>query len=227
MRKFLNIVVGAACAVAMVGCGGASTQLGIASNPRVRAVSVLDTPAQVDVVVDSSTLVDNGGFGTGGTRSVIDAGTRQVSVIDSTTQGTLVTEEQLFEENSDYTVVAFRNNGTPDVLTLRDRRTETTGRADLRVIHVASGVGPVDVFVTPVGADLTGLTPTFANVTIADSQVAYISVDPGTYQVRVAPTGTTNVLLSQNITVQAGQARTVLATNNGTEAGLLVLNDLN
>ncbi len=95
-------------------------------------------------------------------------------------------------EGQDRTVYAIGgagNSAVTGLITTDENAAPATGQTRVRVVHLSPSAGPVDIYVTAVGADLFSASPTLANVAYqAASQ--YIAVPTGTYQVRVVPAGT-------------------------------------
>jgi hypothetical protein len=68
-----------------------------------------------------------------------------------------------------------------------------SGQFNFRVINVAAGIGPVDVYLTPLGTDLNTTSPTVADVGFGAIS-AFIAINTGTLEVRATATGTKNVI---------------------------------
>lgn len=101
-----------------------------------------------------------------------------------------------------------------------DDNSLSAAQARVRVVHLSPTAGAVDVFVTAVGADLAAATPTLTNVAVRSAS-AYLTLNPGTYQVRVVPAGTAPALRAgavainvPSLAVTAGTVRTVVAADN-------------
>ncbi|MES3033900.1 MAG: DUF4397 domain-containing protein [Gemmatimonadota bacterium] len=126
--------------------------------------------------------------------------------------------------NGDYTIYATGGAAASAVtafITTDTNSAPAVGRVRVRVVHLAPGAGNVDVFVTPVGADLALATPTLANVALRAS--AYLDVAAGTYQVRAVPAGTAPASRAANTSINlasaalpANGARTIIAADNAT-----------
>ena len=119
----------------------------------------------------------------------------------------------------DYTVYATGGATVAPFVTTDTNSAPAIGQVRVRVVHLAPSAGNVDVFVTAVGADLAGATPTLANVPLRAS--AYLSVAAGTYQVRVVPAGTVPASRAANVAINlasvalpANGARTIIAADN-------------
>jgi Domain of unknown function (DUF4397) len=151
-----------------------------------------------------------------GTRTLVWQRTADTTAIVATFPLTIAT-------GADYTAYATGGAGATPVtpfVTTDTNPLPAAGTVRVRVVHMAPTAGPVDVFVTAVGADLALATPTLANVPVRGS--AYLpSVAPGTYQVRVVPAGTAAALRSASVainlasvTLAANSARSIIAADN-------------
>lgn len=92
----------------------------------------------------------------------------------------------------------------------------------VRVVHLSPTAGSVDVFVTAPGADLAAATPTLTNVAYRGVS-GYLTVNAGTYQVRVVPAGTAPASRAANVAINVaslaltgGTGRTIVAADNTT-----------
>lgn len=92
----------------------------------------------------------------------------------------------------------------------------------VRVVHLSPTAGNVDLFLTAVGADLAAATPTLANVAYR-AVSGYLTVAPGTYQVRAVPSGTAPAQRAANVAINVpslaftgGTGRTIVAADNAT-----------
>jgi len=139
------------------------------------------------------------------------------------TTATVATFPLSIATGQDYTVYATGGTGASAItsfITTDSNTVPVSGAARVRVVHLSPTAGPVDVFVTAVGADLALATPTLANVPVRGA--AYLSsVAAGTYQVRVVPAGTAPALRAANVALNlasvvlpANSARTLIAADN-------------
>jgi hypothetical protein len=144
------------------------------------------------------------------------------------------------DANTFYTVLAAGDlpmMGDPDLtllLAVDDRRKVAT-EARVRAIHAASLAGTVAVFVTPAGEEtvvsieMGDVEPTLAAFTY-ESITPYLSLSPGSYDVRVAVPLEAGYLVAidQSFHLDGGSVSTLVATNpadDGDDFAFVVLSD--
>ncbi len=71
--------------------------------------------------------------------------------------------------------------------------TPNSGEFNFRVINVAAGIGPVDVYLTPLGTDINATSPTVSNVGLGAIS-EFVSPNVGTLELRATATGTKNII---------------------------------
>jgi len=105
-----------------------------------------------------------------------------------------------------YSLVAVGQEGNVDTLALTDDLTAPpAGKAKVRFVHASPNAPAVDVSVT--GA----AEPLFTNVAFKNAS-SYQTVDAGTVNLQVSPTGTSNVVLTlPSITLNDGTVYTIYA----------------
>ena len=96
------------------------------------------------------------------------------------------------------------------------------GQARVRVVQLSPTAGNVDIFVTPLGADLAAATPTLGSVPFRGVS-GYLAVTAGTYQVRVVPVGAAPASRAAMVMINiaslalgGGTGRTIVAADNTT-----------
>ncbi|MEL7025429.1 MAG: DUF4397 domain-containing protein [Pseudomonadota bacterium] len=157
--------------------------------------------------------------------------TYNVKVTPAGDAGTIVIDADLdLAAGTEYSVYAtgLLAEIAPQVLV--DERRAVATQAQLRVLHGSPSAGPVDIFATAPGTDITTVSPNFSNVPFR-AETGYVQLPAGTYTVTVAPTGTTTAAIGPiDITLEAGGVYTAVArdaTGSGTPLGLILLDDFN
>lgn len=227
MKKLLALAPIAALVIA--GCGGDGTGITNNTNPRIRVVNALPGVDAVDVRVSGTTVLDDATFGTVSAYKITDNGNRNVVFLDATSGGEIINNESLYEENEWYTVVGAGSAGNRTFIRFEDVREEpVAGRTKLRVANADASVGPIDVFVTPVGEDdLTGVTPTSDDLAFGDVTPSFVERDAGSYRIRIYNADRSQLLADETVSIQSRQIRTVLVVDSGADSDLIVLNDRN
>ena len=134
--------------------------------------------------------------------------------------------------HSDSTVLVEGLSASIAAVVLTDDNSDpASGKAKVRVVHAAPSAGTVDVYIVAPGTDITTVSPTLPSVAYQAAS-AYLSVDPGTYEVVVTPAGnnTVKAIDVPNFTIEAGQIRSAVALDapgGGAPFQLLVLSDKN
>jgi hypothetical protein len=101
------------------------------------------------------------------------------------------------------------------VIGATDEATPPSDRWSLRVVHVAQGTAPLDLYVTDPGADLNAATPLLAGIDWREV-TDYQAVAAGQQlQIRLTPAGTKEPLISsETITVPEGQVASIYVFDN-------------
>lgn len=113
-----------------------------------------------------------------------------------------------------YTVVVFTSDaGTPLALTFSDDFLPTSGLAGLRLVHVAPGLGSLDVYITPRAGPL-GL-PSTAAIGFGGN-TGFFDANPGSSQVRFTIATTPTIVFDAGtIALQPGRLYTMVLSQPG------------
>ena len=224
-RLHLLLTIVTLLAAFTVGCGDDK------SNSRLRIVHDSPDAPNVDVVVNGDTVATNVPYKAASPYLPVRSGATEIKVRPTGTTTDVIDAKITAAEKTDYTVLATNLVASIEPLVLTDDNTPpASGKVKVRLVHGAPSAPPVDIYVTAPGADINAATPTLTNVPFKAAS-AYLSVDAGSYQVRVTPTGTKIVVIdSGTLALTAGQIRTAVAVDNtggGAPFSAIVLNDLN
>lgn len=138
------------------------------------------------------------------------------------------------QDKSIYAIGGAASSAITPFVTVDTNPAAPATQVRVRVVHLSPTAGNVDIFVTAVGADLAAATPTLSNVAYR-AVSGYLTVAPGTYQVRVVPAGTAPAQRAANVAINVaalaltgGTGRTIVAADNargGTPLQAFVLSD--
>ncbi|MEL7237966.1 MAG: DUF4397 domain-containing protein [Planctomycetota bacterium] len=232
-------------AVENTGTGAAPISLvlldGTESSERLTA----DTPADlrfvhaspdapdVDIIVNdgfAAPLVDDLAFTEASPFASVPPATYNVKVapFDNNMGMAFIDVDVMLEANTIYTVLAVDVAASIRPLILTEDPRPVATAAKVRIVHGSPAAGPVDIFVTAAGADITMETPAFTNVPF-EASTGFVELAGGTYDVTVTPTGTTTAAIGPaTIVIEDGGVYTAIArdaTGGGTPLGLILLDD--
>jgi len=211
------------------GCGTSS------SKAQLRVVHASPDAPNVDVAVDSKTVLTNVPYETSSSYLSVTAGSTKIEVRPTGTTTDVISATVPLTAKQNYTVLAigFATPGkTPAIQPLLlkdDNTTPASGQIALRAGHASASTGPVDIYVGAPGSGVGG-TPTLTNVAFGTAS-DYLTVPAGSYEIYATPTGSKTVALdSGSLTIAAGAIRTAVALDapgGGSQLTAIVLKDLN
>jgi hypothetical protein len=192
-----------------------------------------DTPA-VDIVVDdnfAAPLVPGLEFPNFTDFVSVEPGDYNIKVTEPMSGLTPIDVDLTLDAGVKYTAVAIGTLADMDIVALvaADDPRRVATEAKVRLIHASPTAGDVDIWVTAPGPDLTMESPALEAVPFG-ANTGFLSLAPGTYEVNIAPTGTTMAAISVEIMVDTGGVYTAIARDNtggsgGLPLGLILLDD--
>ena len=198
---------------------------------RLRIVHASPDAPDLDVVVDGDTVATGITYLGSTDYLQLSAGGHVMQLSETNTSTTVIDQDVTVADNADYTVIVANTLNEIEALVLTDdNNTPPAGTIRVRAVHGAKAAGAVDIYVTDPGTDLTLTSPVASNVLFGQA-LPYVEANAGTYQVRVTPTGSKDVIIDSGaLTLVNGQVRTVIAVEaagGGEPFNFLVLDDLN
>jgi hypothetical protein len=227
-RTFVLFLLAAAALSAACSDDGNTTPEG---QGRLRIVHVSPDAPNLDVVLDGDTVASDVAYLGSSDYVELSAGGHVMQIFETNTSTTLIDQDVTVADGVDYTVIVEDTLNDIKALVLTDNNnTPPAGTIRVRAVHGAPAAGAVDIYVTDPGTDLTLTGPVASNVAFGEA-LPYVDAIAGTYQVRVTPTGSKEVIIDSGpLTLENGQIRTAIAvdaTGGGGPFNFLVLNDLN
>ncbi len=213
------------CCLVVAACSGNGSRIvavaGSSDAATARFVNATATP--LDLAVGGSVPTTNANIAPGGgvaCFSIDDPTVPGLSVRQAGTTTDLTGFTPLFTSGGRYTVVAFPGaGGTVQFVNVLVAADVVSGRSALRIFNGSSGLGTVDVHVTPPSAALG--TPSVTGVGFGNASATF-DVPAGAVQVRLTSAGTTNVVFDAGTqTFEAGKSYT-LVISSATAAAILV-----
>jgi hypothetical protein len=176
-------------------------------------VNALTSSASLDLLVDGQSAATGVPFGSASVYASTTEGSHQLQARASGSGTTLVDFTRSLT-NGSFSFIPAPGLGQSGALFLTDDPTATAGQSRLRVVHVAAAPGPISVYVTASTTDLTTATPVVPNLAFGSAS-AYVSVNEGTYRIRVTRAGSPGEVLVDlaSATLGGGSVRTLLVTD--------------
>jgi Domain of unknown function (DUF4397) len=216
-RWLRNLVAGTWLSILMVtvGCGGGS-----GTQAQLRVLMAAPNEPTENVLVDSTVVSSNLGYGANTGYLSVNSGQRHLQVEPTNSTMPIVDQTLSVSSSTETTVIV---NGLTSIsgLVLTDNNTApASGTAMVRVVNMAPSMGPADVYVVPAGSSLTGLAPTVSALAVgaASSYQSLTIPTTGTttsFEVLFTEPGTSLAFLTTGaLSLSSGQIRTVVALNS-------------
>ena len=153
-----------------------------------------------------------------GDRSLVLKRTIDTTVVVATLPFTMTAGQ----DRTVYAVGGAASSAVTPFITTDDNAEVAATSTRLRVVNLAPGAGAIDVFVTPVGADLAAATPVATALGVQGAS-SYFTVPAGAVQIRAVPSGTAPAARNAAVTINlasttftSGSGRTIVMADNST-----------
>lgn len=151
---------------------------------------------------------------------VVDSATQSVQAIDLDATLAIGTRTSVFAVN-------LLSTGIESLVLADDPRSIAT-EARVRIVHGSPAAGPVDIYVTAPGTDITTVMPAFEDVPFK-AETGYVPLVGGTYDVSVTPANDPlTVAIFASLPVAEGDVFTVIARDapgGGGPLGVIVIDE--
>ena len=205
-----------AAAITIAGCGGSNNSNN--GNASMRIVNAFSQATALDVAVNNNTIVSALPFQGVTQYKDVDSGTQTFAVTVTGATTALINTSNSTNSNSKYSYIIYGpKTAAGAVLVSDDYSSPPDGYFSLRFINVAAGPGPLDVYLTAPGADITSSAPSVTTVNYSLAS-AYVNVGIGKlFEVRVTPSGTKDVVYDSTVsqTFAEHSATDIIAFSKG------------
>jgi Domain of unknown function (DUF4397) len=208
MRRCAKILIAALlCCLFASGCGSSRS-------PHARVMNASPDSPPLRVFVGNVEIDDFLPFRAVSDYDRIDEGFNDVAVFASHTNDLLLEGTPFFAERQDHTIIVLDSVQFLDAVLLTDDNSPPAPNDfKLRFVHAAPSADAVDAYITAPNEDLGSAQPLFADV-VFGGFAGYASLPQGTFQLRVTPAGSKNVIADTGtLGFAAGQVRTAVLVN--------------
>jgi hypothetical protein len=191
------IVLMCLLSLALVSCSSKNSGGG---NANIRVVNAIPDAAAISLQLDTDKALVNGLAFPGLTQYLsVGSGSREFKVsANGGTTFAIDTTLSIGANNYSYIVYGPVASAQGVLVLESNLPTPNSGTFNFRVINVAAGIGPVDVYLTAAGADLNSTSPNTANVG-AGAISSLVAVNTGSYELRVTAAGTKDVIYDTGV----------------------------
>jgi uncharacterized protein DUF4397 len=194
-----RVLIGLLCllSLALVSC---TSKNGGGGDAKIRVVNVIPDAAAISLQLDKDPPLVNA-LAFQGLTQYLSTGTGSREFKVSANNGTtFAIDTTLSIGSNNYSYIVYGPVASAQsVLVVESGLTvPNSGTFNFRVINVAAGIGAVDVYLTPAGADLNSTSPNIANVG-AGASSGLVPVNTGSYELRVTAAGTKDVIYDTGV----------------------------
>lgn len=225
----------AALSLLVLALAGCQSIAGTQSVSQIRFIHASPDAPAIDLYQNPTPAAQaslyNVGFGTVSSYMMLAPGAYTHAAFTAGTQQQLATVRGAFSAGGQYTVLAANIAANLQMTVLKDQATPApAGQVALRFLGESTRSAPVDLYLLPSGATLTGLAPVATGVGFGVN-TGYLNVPGNTYSIVALPAGSAAsaasvpVFTGSQTPYAAGSVRTILLIDQQplTAAGLQLI----
>jgi hypothetical protein len=217
MKTICSALTAVVLGVLLAGCLGGGGNETFADG-YYRFVHVSPGTDTVAVSADGTSIVSSLNYHAATAYIQLGWGTPEIKVQSTSSGATYLDSRIPVAGAAHYTYFVYGGGSSPVAYTLRDDVADAaSGYFLLRNIHLATGIGPLDIYLLPPGSTVDASTPAFSAVAYRTNSV-FAQAPNGSYNIVLTPTGTKEVIYdsgTQGFTGNLKVSLAIFATGSG------------
>lgn len=216
--RLLSAALFAGLALGLVGC------IEIENSPAsARVVNASADYDSLDVYFDDRRLIQGVDYETATGYVTVDADPYTIEYTRAGVTSVLLSENEDLGDDTHTTFVAYGPTGEFGTLRLNeDEKQPDSGNAKVRVANAATDAGSLDVYFTAPDVGLGDAAPTFSGLAPGSVASLPVTVDDGTYRLRITAAGSKTDLRYDKTTLMLASGSVTNFVVTGTGGGFLV-----
>jgi hypothetical protein len=218
LARLLPVALLAGLAAGLVGCIEIEQ-----SQAHARLLNASADYESLDLYFDDRLLIESVGYETASGYVEVDADAYTLEYTRADVTSTLLATSEDLDDESHTTFVAFGPTGGFATLRIDEDVAEPgSGEAKVQFVNAATDAGSLDVYLTDPGVGLGDVAPTFSALEPGAAADLPVTVDDGTYQLRITAAGSKTDLRYDHEAVTLASRSVTNFVVTGTGGGFLV-----
>jgi hypothetical protein len=161
----------------------------------MRVINAFSQANAIDVSVNAKPVVGGLAFQSNSQYADVDSGSQMVIVSVTGASTSLVNTTYSLSSNTKLSYVIYGPQTAVGAVLLTDSFNDPgDGFFALRLVNAAPGPGPLDLYVTAPGADLSATAPSIANIAYGSNSLFVPIAIGASFEIRITPAGTKDVI---------------------------------
>jgi len=205
MKKLAFIASALFALGVLAGCKGTHDQ----NSAQARMLNAVVDAEPLNMLVDDAGKASGIALGATSAFTEVNAGTRDVKIVSSTTAAVLLEKTLAFPDGTNDTVLVYGKRAAMNAAVLADETTAiSSGHLRVRVVNLAPDTGTVDVYI---GTGDISTIPAAVIGAGAGNVTASSEISPGSAPITITTSGTQDILFTSSAqTFTAGQYVTIV-----------------